>query len=109
MEHEFYGPDWFAFNGENSNAFPDDEEPFDDEDEDEDDNVRGFTETVKERCPKCLSSFLDLYITKDGVRVIRCKGCGSLLCPRCTSPFLEPYVTSSGQKTLQCQKCKTIL
>ena len=108
MEHEFSRTDWLALNSENSNTFPDFEEPFDDEDEDEDDNLRGFTEIEKERCPKCLSSFLDPYTTKEGLNVIRCKGCESLLCPKCLG-LLEPYVTSSGQKTLQCQKCKTIL
>jgi hypothetical protein len=108
MEPVPFHIDRFSLNGENSNAFLDFEEPFDDEEEDEDDNVRGLTELVKERCQKCLSSFLDPYTTKEGMNVICCKGCQSLLCPKCLG-LLEPYVTSSGQKTLQCQKCKTIL
>ncbi len=106
MEHEFYRITWFALNDENINSRPDFEESLDDEEEEEDENVRGLTETVKERCPKCLSSFLDPYTTKDGLSVVRCKGCGSLLCPKCLGP-LQPSV-SSGRKTLQCQKCKTI-
>ena len=108
MELETFDTDRFTLNGEDSSAFPHFEEPFDDEDEEEDDNVRGWTELVKVRCPKCFSSFLDPYTTKEGLNVIRCKGCQSLLCPKCLG-LLEPYVTSSGLKTLQCQKCKTIL
>ena len=108
MEHEFNPRVSFALNNEKTNTPPEFDEGFDDAEEDEDEDVRGLTELVKERCPKCLSSFLDPYTTKEGMNVIRCKGCQSLLCPKCLG-LLEPYVTSSGQKTLQCQKCKTIL
>ncbi len=108
MEYDFSRTVWFALKGENSNLFPDFEEPLEDEDEDEDDPVRGFTELVKERCPKCLSSFLGPHRTKEGLQTMRCMGCESLLCPKCLG-LLEPYVTSDGRKALQCQKCKTIL
>lgn len=107
MEHEFYRITWFALNDESINSRPDSEEVLDDEEEEEDENVRGFTETVKERCPKCFSSFLEKvgpYVTKDGLLVLRCKGCRSLLCPRCTSLLFESYA-DDGRKVLRCPKC----
>lgn len=106
MEHEFYRITWFALNDENINSRPDFEEPLE-EDEEEDENMRGFTETMKERCPKCFSSFLekvDSYVTKDGLHVLRCKGCNSLLCPRCTSLLFESHA-DDGRKALRCPKC----
>lgn len=105
MEQEFYRITWFDLNDESINSRPDIEEPFEeDEEEEEDENVRGFTETVKERCPKCFSSFLDPYTTKDGLHVLRCKGCASLLCPRCTSILFESHA-DDGRKVLRCPKC----
>jgi hypothetical protein len=109
MEYDFSRTAWFTSNGENSNSFPDFEEPLEDQDEDEDDDMWGFIELVKKRCPKCLSPFFDdPYRTKEGLQTVRCKGCKSLLCPKCLG-LLDPYVTSDRRKALQCQKCKTIL
>lgn len=105
MEDKLYPMAAFAFNNENGWMPPHFEEPFEeDEDEDEDENMRGITETVKERCPKCFSSFLDSYVTKDGLHVLRCKGCRSLLCPRCTNLLFESHA-DDGRKVLRCPKC----
>jgi len=104
MEQEFYRIIRFALNDESINSRPDFEEALDDEEEEEDENTRGVTETVKERCPKCFSSFLDTYVTKDGLHVLRCKGCNSLLCPKCTSLLFESRA-DDGRKVLRCPKC----
>ncbi len=108
MEQEFYRLIRFALNDESINSRPDFEGALDDEEEEEDENTRGVTETVKERCPKCFSSFLDPYVTKDGLHVLRCKGCNSLLCPKCTSLLFESRA-GDGRKVLRCPKCGVLL
>jgi uncharacterized C2H2 Zn-finger protein len=94
----------FALPGENTGLDVDEGGPLTDGEEDEDENTRHVTELEKERCPNCYSSFLEPYTTKDGLNVLRCKGCGSLLCPRCTN-MLQKAKAPDGRKTLRCPKC----
>lgn len=104
MEQERYPRSRFALSGENTGLDTGDQVPLANDEEDEDENTRHFTELEKERCPKCYSSFLDPYTTKEGLNVLRCKGCGTLLCPRCTN-ILQKAKAPDGRKTLRCPKC----
>ena len=106
MEQKSYLQSSFVLSSENTDIpFDDiDEDSFMDNDEDEDEHQRHVTELEKERCPKCLSPFLELYSTKKGLKVLRCKGCKSLLCQRCVS-ILEKVKASDGRKKLHCPKC----
>jgi|SRR5579884_3462468 DNA-directed RNA polymerase subunit M/transcription elongation factor TFIIS len=100
MEDKQYSMVSFAFKNENGWIPPHIEEPFEEEDE----NTRGFIPTVEEHCPRCKSSCLEPYTTKDGLNILHCKGCDSLLCPRCTSLLSDSHA-DDGRKVLRCPKC----
>ncbi len=104
MEQEYYLRFRLALNDEHTNLDSDEDGPLTNDEEDEDENMRHVAELEKERCPNCYSSFLEPYTTKDGLNVLRCKGCGSLLCSRCTN-VLQKAKAPDGRKTLRCPKC----
>jgi hypothetical protein len=104
MEQEYDFRSRFALNSEHTGLDPDEDGPLTNDEQDEDENTRHVTELEKERCPNCYSSFLEPHMTKDGLNVLRCKGCGSRLCPRCTN-VLQKAKAPDGRKTLRCPKC----
>ncbi len=104
MEQEYYLRLRLALNSEHPGLNSHEDGPITNDEEDEDENTRHVTELEKERCPNCFSPFLEPYTTKDGLNVLRCKGCGSLLCPRCTN-VLQKAKASGGKKRLRCPKC----